>query len=189
MEKQKQMLKIYLKALKNDLETLKLLTPNSYQKNIYTIDYQSLKQKGYKNLIFDVDNTIMPLNDIKASEKLQTFFQNLAKDFNICLFSNNSHRRVKPVGDALHIPYLAASNKPLTIAFQKALNTISADTKNTVLIGDQLLTDIAGGNQFGIYTILVNPIENNYSIQTNISNIFQNVLIRRITKLKDQKYY
>lgn len=189
MGKNKKMFKLFIKALKNDKEAIALLTPDSYQENIYVINYNKLKKKGIKYILFDIDNTILPVNSIEIPEKLQNLINKLTQDFKICLLSNNSLNRVKPVAEELKIPYLANAGKPGKKAFIKAISLLAGTKENTTIIGDQLLSDIAGGNTYGIYTILVDSLKNHYNLPTGVNKIFQSILIRKIDKIKKHEYY
>lgn len=190
MGKNKDMLNIFFKAYKKEKDAISLITPNSYCKNIYEINYKSLKEQGYKHLIFDIDNTIMPVNDINVSKELEIFFNKLKKDFTICLVSNNNEARVNPVKEKLSVLGLSDAKKPKKEAYDKVLKLLKSTEKNTVMIGDQMLSDIVGGNKNGLYTILVEPYENKYDIKTGVSRILQNILMNRLKeKIKRYKYY
>lgn len=190
MGKNRDMLNIFFKSLKKDKKAIGLITPNSYRKNIYEIDYKALKEQGYKHLIFDIDNTIMPVNDINVSKELKTFFSELKKDFTICLVSNNNEDRVNPVKEKLNVLGLGDAKKPKKEAYDKSLKLLNGTKKDTVMIGDQMLSDIVGGNRYGLYTILVEPFENKYDIKTGTSRVLQNILMNRLKeKIERYKYY
>lgn len=190
MGKNKEMLNIFFKAYKKEKEAINLITPNSYRKNIYEIDYKSLKEQGYKHLIFDIDNTIMPVNDINVSKELKIFFNKLKKYFTICLVSNNNEARVNPVKEKLDVLGVASAEKPKKEAYDKALKLLKGTKKDTVMIGDQMLSDIVGGNRYGLYTILVEPYENKYDIKIGTSRVLQNILMNRLKdKIERYKYY
>lgn len=190
MGKNKDMLKIFFKVLKKDKKSIQFVTPNSYRKNIYEIDYKKLKKEGYKNLIFDIDNTIMPVNDINVTEELRNFFQELKKDFKICIVSNNTEERVNPVKKSLDVLALHNAKKPKKEAYDSALKLLEGKKEDTVMIGDQMLSDIVGGNRYGLYTVLVEPYENKYDIKTGTSRILQNIIMKKLDKeIKRYNYY
>ena len=66
-----EMLKTFSKVLKGKEEEINLIIPNSYVKNVYSINYKELQKKGYNNIIFDIDNTILPVNIIDVPEDLK----------------------------------------------------------------------------------------------------------------------
>ena len=190
MGKNSAMLNIFFRVMKKDKEAISLVLPKSYVKNVESIDYKYLKDNNYKNLIFDIDNTIMPVNDINVSEELKVFFKKLKKDFNICILSNNDNWRVDPVKEKLGVKGFANAKKPNKYAYDKALELLNSEPSNTVMIGDQMLSDMVFGNKYELYTILVEPYKNKYDIKTGTSRILQNIMMRKLKdKIVRYKYY
>ncbi len=187
MGKKSIMFKSFLSVMLGDKEQINMIIPNYYVKDIYSINYELLLEKGLNNLIFDIDNTILPVNDIKVDQSLIDLFSSLIKKgFTICIMSNNSVERVKPVSNKLKVLSLANADKPKREAFDKALQLLNADKESVVMIGDQMLTDIKGSNEYGIYSILVEPLQNKYDIKTGMSRFLQNIME---IKLKKQKKF
>jgi len=181
--KYKKMLKVFFGVMTGNERIINLTLPNSHKPDVYTINYGELKRLGLVNLIFDVDNTITPVNDESVSKELGDLFTKLKEQgFNIILVSNHNEFRVKPVADSLGVKYLAKANKPSREGFDKALKALGSKKKNTVMIGDQMLTDVYGGNKYGLYTIMVDPVANHYDIKTGTARILQNIMMR--TRLK-----
>lgn len=191
MNKNIEMLKSFFKVMKGKDENI--VIPNAYAINVYEIDYDKLKKEGYNNLIFDIDNTILPVNEIEVPDELIELFKKLSqKGFNILIVSNNIKERVIPVAYKLETGYLFKADKPKKEAFEKALITLNSEKENTAMIGDQMLTDIKGANEYGIYSILVDPVEDRYDIKTKTSRILQNIMIKKLEKRKifaNKKYY
>lgn len=185
MSKNFTMLKTFIKVMYGKDTSI---IPNTYTKDIYSIDYKTLKQKKMTNLIFDIDNTILKVNSVEISPKLKKLFSKIDKGFNICIVSNNKKERVLPVAQILNCNYIFEAKKPNKEAFDKALNILKAKKENTVMIGDQMLSDIVGANKYGIYTILVDPLENKYDIKTGTSRVLQNIMMKKI-KFKQGNYY
>lgn len=147
--------------------------PDYYYSSFINIDFQMLKSKGYKNLIIDVDNTIAvkgaTIPDEKAGKKIRELTdqnQDPEKSWKICLVSNivlgkKREERVRKIADSINVPWVAAwlfDMKPNPIPFQKAMQILSSKAENTVVIGDQMFTDIVGGNKLGLLTVLVAPL-------------------------------
>ncbi len=190
MNKQKEIMKVFIKAVMNNEEAIKWITADSYAPTIKEIDYKKLKEKGIKNILFDIDNTIMPVNDIIVSTELKKFINTLKKDFTICLLSNNGEDRVNPVANALEVLAISNANKPLSDGYGQALTKIRGTKENTAMVGDQILTDIVGGNKYELYTILVEPYQKKYDINTGINRILQNILMIKLRKkIKRYQYY
>lgn len=186
------MIKSFIKVIKNDKDEINLILPKLYAKNIFEIDYAFLKQKKIKNLIFDIDNTILPVGDINVNERLVETFRTLKKEFNVCIMSNNNESRVLPVAETLKIKYLFEAGKPNKESFEKALEILNAKKGNTAMIGDQMLSDIKGANGFGIYSIMVDPVSYKHDVKTLVSRILQKIMMKKLSIKKifvEKKYY
>lgn len=184
MSKNSEMLKTFFKVLNDNSEEIKKVLPNMYVNSFYDIDEEYLLKKGINNLIIDIDGTILPVDDINVTDKLIERINILHnKLFNICLMSNNSKERVLPVAEKLDVFYLYKANKPLKEAFDNALKTLNVNKKNNVaIIGDQMLSDIKGANEYGIYSILVNPVNKHNNIQTGTQRILQKRIEKHLKK-------
>lgn len=190
MKKQnKEMLNIFWSSFKGDKTAISLITPQNYVENIKEIKYETLKKNGIENLVFDIDNTIMPVNEIMVTQDLKDFFNKLKKDFTICLLSNNDKQRVHPVAKILQVKEIENAHKPTEEAYEKLRQTIEIKKNNTIMIGDQMLTDIFFGNKFNLYTILVEPFKRKYDFKTGTNRILQNILMKKIKTLKRYQYF
>jgi len=175
------MLKTFFKVMINDKSSINLVIPNCYVRDVYDIDYENLYKKGYKNIIFDIDNTLLPVNDTTVPNKLIELFKDLdKKGFNICLVSNNNELRVEGPAKKLNAFYVAKASKPNREAFDKALKVLGSNTNDTVMVGDQMLTDIKGANEYELYSILVEPVANKYDIKTGTSRVLQNIMVKKL---------
>lgn len=157
--------------------------PQIYQKNIYTINYQKLKSNGIKCLLFDLDNTCIPYVDKKPTKELKELFDKL-KDigFKVIIFSNSPRERLEPFKKYLNVDCSAKSGKPRKRKFLKVLQIYNLNLPEVAVIGDQLVTDIYGGNRVGITTILVNPISNVDMPFTKIHRLIEKKIIKKMTK-------
>lgn len=132
--------------------------PDVYQKDIFTINYDKLKKEGIKCLLFDLDNTISPAKEVVFTDDIKKLFNKLKKDFKIVLFSNNFPKRVGKFGDYYGIDIACVSLKPFSYKYRYILKKYNLKRSEVACIGDQLLTDIQGGNKMKIKTILINPM-------------------------------
>ncbi len=188
-----EMLKVFFGVINNNEKYINLVLPNCYVKSVYDIDYETLYKKGYHSIIFDIDNTLLPVNDIKVPEELKCLMEQLkGYGFNVCIVSNNSLERVLPPAENLGVTYLANAHKPNPIAFSTALKELNSTVEETVMVGDQMLSDIKGANEYGLYSILVDPVDNKYDIKTGTSRVLQNIMIKKLSKrdlFKKGSYY
>lgn len=181
--KNKEMLKVFFGVMNGNDDYINLVIPNCYVKDVYDISYKELYKRGYCNIIFDIDNTLLPVNDIKVHKKLIDLFNRLhSLNFNVCIVSNNKLERVLPVAKKLDVAYLEEAKKPNREAFDKALEILNGNVDDTIMVGDQMLSDIKGGNEYGLYTILVDPFDNKYDIKTGTSRILQNMMIKKLER-------
>lgn len=167
--------------------------PDVYQKSIYAINYDLLYNRGIRCLLFDLDNTIVPITLKKPNKKIRELFDALkTKGFKIIIFSNSPKNRVKPFKEELDVDCCALASKPFKKKYLKVLNEYNFNVSEVACIGDQLLTDIKGGNKVGITTILVNPIGTKELLLTKVNRYFEKNILR---KLRDNdlftkgKYY
>ncbi len=137
----------------------KRFTPTLFVEDIYQIPLELLKEKGKKTVFFDLDNTIAAHHSPYVDDKTFDWFSSLA-DYGLkaCLLSNNKGARVKLVAKQLNIPYIYRAHKPGVSGFKRAFISMNTCAKESVMVGDQLFTDVWGGNRAGIFTILVRPI-------------------------------
>ncbi len=138
---------------------LKNFLPDEHVKSILDIHPEDLKKRGIKGIITDLDNTLVEWDRPNATPELIKWFEQI-KEHNILvtIVSNNNELRVKEFSDPLQIPFIFQARKPLVRAFNKALSEMGIKKEEAVVIGDQLLTDVLGGNRSGFHTILVVPV-------------------------------
>ncbi len=159
---------------------IKALIPDESYNSIYDIDISKLHRFGYRNILIDVDNTITPWNSDEISDRLKLWIEECHSiGFSVSLFSNNHPSRIKKIAIDLKISAIPMGGKPLTYSFRRALKYIKGKPDNTVIIGDQIFTDILGGNLIGIYTILVEPISAKEFWGTKINRFLENILVKR----------
>lgn len=128
-----------------------------YKKDIFSINYSLLKEKGIDILIFDLDNTISFIDEKIPSLEVQKIINDLSKKFTIIIASNNTYNRVKIFCKNLNCDFIASSLKPFKKVARIVKKKYSIPLSKVAIVGDQLVTDIFLGNRTGMYTILVDP--------------------------------
>lgn len=138
----------------------KVLYPRDYIDSTYSIDFAKLYEQGYRGVIFDVDNTLVP-HGAPADDRAKAFFAELnAIGFKAMLLSNNKEPRVKSFKeDVEYCDYIFKANKPAVSGYNKAMEQMGTDVTNTIFVGDQILTDIWGANRAGIRSVMVEPVK------------------------------
>ena len=139
--------------------------PDEYVASTYVIPFDKLYEEGYRGVIFDIDNTLVP-HGTPADIRAKKLFAKLKElGFESCLLSNNKEPRVKMFNEEIQTHYICDAHKPASKNYRKAMELMGTDSKNTIFIGDQLFTDIFGAKCAGIRNILVKPIHPKEEIQ------------------------
>lgn len=139
---------------------LKHFLPNEHVKSILDITPKHLIDMGMKGIITDLDNTLVEWDRPSATPQLIKWYEEMKQNnILVTIVSNNrSEYRVKSFSDPLGIPFIFQAKKPLGWGFLKAVSRMNIKREESVVIGDQLLTDVLGGNLSGFHTILVVPV-------------------------------
>lgn len=161
----------------------RLLTPDLFVDSVYDIDLAALKERGIRHIITDLDNTLVPWVEKSPNPRLQEWLASLkAADFGVCLVSNAVESRVEAFRQSLGVPGIGKAAKPRNGAFLQAMELLEARPETTAVIGDQIFTDVLGGNRLGLYTILVVPLSQTEFIGTRIVRIIERFILRRLSK-------
>ena len=156
------------------------LFPTEYYESTYSIDFKRYYDLGYRGIIFDIDNTLVP-HDAMHDERSRKLFKELSDiGFKICFVSNNDEPRVKKFNEEVNAFYVFKAGKPKRTGFLKAIYKMGTRRGNTLFVGDQLFTDIWGANNAKVHSILVNPVaaETKYYI-----------VLKRILEIPFKKIY
>lgn len=149
---------------------LNLFLPNEHVKNVFEIKAEDLKAKGVKGVITDLDNTLVEWDRPTATPELIVWLDSLrAQGILVTIVSNNNETRVKSFADPLKIPFIFEARKPFRRAFRRAAREMGIKNSEAVVVGDQLLTDVLGGNRGGFHTILVVPVAQTDGFMTRIN--------------------
>mgnify|MGYP001132778521 FL=1 len=159
---------------------MKYLYPDSYYKSIFEVKIEDLKDLDIKGVIIDIDNTIVPWKDKKLSNEVFNWFNKLIEEgFRLCLISNGMSKRVEYFSNQLDIPAIGTAVKPRKKAFRQALKILGLRKEKVAVIGDQVFTDVLGGNRMGFTTILVDPLKEEEFITTKIMRLLEKLVIKR----------
>ena len=128
--------------------------------SIYNIDIPALKAAGISLLLADLDNTLVPYGVPLPTDEVCAWNRKL-KEAGITLFvlSNNRRpNRPRIFSEGLGVPFIGHAGKPAKWGFIQAMEQMGVTAEQTALVGDQIFTDVLGGNRAGVTTILVKPI-------------------------------
>jgi HAD superfamily phosphatase (TIGR01668 family) len=164
---------------------LDLLAPRRFADRVTDIDLGRLWEAGYRALIIDLDNTLVPWMTQDLTDDVRSWLEGAKeRGFAICVLSNTRRRRrLEWVERALGCAAVGAgflAMKPRRAPFRTAMARIGADPSQTVVIGDQIFTDVLGGNRAGLYTIRVEPLAKREFFGTKLSRLLERLLFRLI---------
>lgn len=159
------------------------MVPDQYLPSIYAIDFRELRQRGITSLIVDLDNTLVEATRADATPRLMEWLDSVKQEgFRVMIVSNNNRTRVSKFALPLQIPFIHAARKPLNQAFKRALKELGSQKEETVVVGDQLLTDVFGGNRMGFHTILVVPVSKMEGFFTKINRRLERAIFHWMKK-------
>lgn len=159
---------------------LSKLCPNLYVETLPHIDLSRLKDIGIKGIIFDIDNTVTMWGSKDIPSTTRKWLEEVkAHDFRVCLLSNNRRTRIDDISHMLDIPS-ARGFKPFGPAFRSALDLLGTSPQETAIVGDQVFTDILGGNRAGLYTVLVQPMSTTEFFTTRFLRKLERIVLRRL---------
>lgn len=157
-----------------------LLRPCLRVAHVSDIDLDHLAALGIRGLIFDLDDTLVHAMEPTADPAVAAWISDLRTRFAIYVVSNNfSERRVAVAAQHLGLPYIARAGKPRRRFFRRALADMNLTPEQVAIIGDQLLTDILGGNRLGAFTILVDPMSQERRWHRRWMRSLETYLLRR----------
>lgn len=164
---------------------LHMFYPDEYLDSTYEIDFDALYKKGYRGVIFDIDNTLVP-HGAPADKRAEALFSDLKNiGFSCCLLSNNQLPRVQLFNRNIGVDYIENAHKPAVKSYWKAMEKMGTDTENTVFVGDQLFTDVFGARRAGIHSILVKPIHPKEEIQIVLKRYLEKIVLHFYLRQKD----
>ncbi|MCI7812648.1 MAG: YqeG family HAD IIIA-type phosphatase [Lachnospiraceae bacterium] len=161
--------------------------PDGDSDSTYQIDFEQLYREGYRGLLFDIDNTLVP-HGAKADARAMELFERLKKiGFVCCLISNNKRERVEMFNRDVNVAFIEDAHKPSKKNYLHAMELLGTDKSNTIFIGDQLFTDIYGAKRAGIRTILVKPIHPKEEIQIVLKRYLEWIVLHFYRKEKGRR--
>jgi uncharacterized protein len=157
-----------------------LLYPRIFADSLLDIPLGLLREQNIVAFIVDLDNTITEWNSNVISLEIEAWFRSIqTQGFKACILSNNGELRIKSVADRLGIPFIHRAAKPRRGAFLRAIYIMGVTASQTAVIGDQIFTDILGGNRAGLFTILVNPIARREFLGTKINSLLELLVLKQ----------
>ena len=145
--------------------------PNDYVQSVFQIDIEKLANSGFKGIITDLDNTLVGWDVKTPTKEIQEWFKK-ANDLGLTI-----EKRVSVFSKDLDVDFIFKARKPMGRAFKKAIQHMNIKPEETIVIGDQMLTDVLGGNNNGLYTIMVVPVKKTDGFLTRLNRIIERRLL------------
>ena len=163
-----------------------MFKPKWWMKNVLSIDEEFIKSNHLRGLILDLDNTLSMHGSPAAEEGVMEWLNKMKElGVKMTVVSNNRKKRVAPLAKELGLDYISFGCKPLTIGITRALKSMRLPKNSVALVGDQILTDIMGGNLKRMPTILVEPFHLEDKLTFKLKRKVESVIFKRdYTKLK-----
>jgi len=157
--------------------------PTAYYASAYDMDYEKLYEEGYRGIIYDIDNTLVP-HGYPADERALKLMDRLKSiGFKITFLSNNDAVRVEMFNEKIGAGYISKASKPHAKGYLKAAEDMGCKAENVFFVGDQLFTDIWGANNAGIRSFLVLPIDKSTDkIQIVLKRMLERIILRKYLK-------
>ena len=133
--------------------------PKTYLNKVQDITIQFLIENKIKALILDVDNTLIDYYKNLSDDVIEWAHSLQGQGIKMYILSNtNKKEKVEKVANSLEIPYKLFARKPSKGGFMKIQKEIKIEPENIGVVGDQIFTDVIGGNRCNMFTILVDPV-------------------------------
>ena len=163
------------------------LFPSEDYDSAYDIDFYAYYNKGYRGILFDVDNTLVEHGQPVTIRAIELFARLREAGFKTCIISNNKEYRVKPLADALESYYVYKAGKPAARGYIEGMEHMGTSGSTTLFVGDQIFTDILGAKRAGIHPILVKPVAKHEEIQIGLKRKLEYFILKKYNKEKLKK--
>jgi HAD superfamily phosphatase (TIGR01668 family) len=148
------------------------------------LDQDELQARGLRGIVLDLDNTICQWHGSEPGPERREWVARAKERFSLCILSNTiKGRRLRRIGADLGLPTVARwayGRKPMAEGYRAAMRHTATEPVQTAMVGDQLLTDIAGANRLGMTSVWALPLSRHEFISTKVARAFERVIVRRL---------
>lgn len=154
--------------------------PTYIYEKVEDIPYELIKKENIELIMLDMDNTLID-NSKKYNNSLKEWINKMKNNnIKLCILSNSPFgEKVKKIAGELNVSYEFNATKPLLKGFKKVIEEKNVKKENILMIGDQIFTDIWGGNRMGVKTVLVTPINKNESFLSRIKRPIEKIVLKK----------
>ena len=158
-----------------------MFKPKIKLERVTDITPEILKKYNITSLILDVDNTLSTHHGQVLTEGLTAWlFKMRSRGIKMTVLSNSKAKRLEPFAKKIGLDYISLGLKPLPFGYIRALKRLGTKRKQTAIVGDQIFTDVLGGNLVGVKTILLTPIKPETSLRFRFKRKIEAFLIKAL---------
>jgi len=144
---------------------------------------ERLRSLGVRGLLLDVDGALKPHYGTQLLPEVVRWIAGLkAEGFRLAFLSNGLGQRIAPLAEAVGVDVFANSMKPLPFNCRRALEQLQLKPCETLLVGDQLFTDVLCGRLVGTQTAYARPLSKEEPIYTRIKRPLERLVLGRMPK-------
>ena len=166
---------------------MKKLIPDLYFEKFDDVTPELLASMGIHGVILDIDNTLEPYENAKPGERVINWLKRLAElGIKACFVSNNNQKRVELFNEELKLPAYYKAGKPFKKNILLAMRDLGSDKQTTVVIGDQIFTDVLAAKNAGLRAILIAPIKDKRDPFTKFKRLLEKPILKKYEKRKNK---
>jgi HAD superfamily phosphatase (TIGR01668 family) len=160
---------------------LNILRPRLYLNAVEDINLRQLQRRGIRALILDLDNTLVTWRATRPAGSVVRWVKEARRlGLQPVILSNNHGQRVREVARRLKVPCIPKARKPFGRSYREAMALLGAQPHETAVVGDQVFTDVLGGNRLGLFTILVRPLSRHEFVATKALRRLEAAVLRHM---------
>ncbi|MFV0424284.1 MAG: YqeG family HAD IIIA-type phosphatase [Bacilli bacterium] len=157
--------------------------PTMYMESIYHVDFNKIYRMGYRVLLIDLDNTLVPHDVAHPTNESIKLIESLKSiGFEVVILSNNNEKRVSLFAKPLNVEYMYSTRKPLKFKYLRLVKKHSYNTSEILCIGDQIMTDVYGANRLGYANMLVEPLAKKDILWTKGNRLLEKLVYNSLAK-------
>ena len=127
------------------------LIPDYVFDSIYDITPALLEKNGVRGVLIDLDGTMASHKAALPPDKLTPFIRTLHDaGLKVLVFSNNRE------------DFISRAGKPFSAGFRRAAERLGLPLEQIAVVGDQIFTDVFGGNRVGALTCYVQTLDRRF---------------------------
>ena len=160
-----------------------LFRATRYVASLPLVSIDELVESGVRLVLLDRDNTCVPRDTkVPPAAGMEWLDRARSAGLTLCMVSNNFHsHQVRGSAEQMGMDVVDHAMKPLPFALRRAMRMEGYAPRETVMIGDQVFTDVVAGKLAGVRTVLVRPQSRKDLWYTHVFRVFEHLALRGVT--------